>query len=99
MAPVTNQVIANTKERIAIAPRGAGEASPSTSEVRTGGGARGISNRFRGSPINMCSTAQMRHAARQPNYASRKAESGHPTVLANPAIKVMPVIGPRAARP
>jgi putative SOS response-associated peptidase YedK len=28
-----------------------------------------------------------------------KAEGGHPTVLAKPAIKVMPVIGPRAPRP
>jgi hypothetical protein len=41
----------------------------------------------------------MRHAARQPNWASRNADSGHPTVLAKPAIKVMPVIGSRAARP
>jgi hypothetical protein len=47
----------------------------------------------------MYSAAQIRHAARQPNCASRKADSGHPTVLAKPAIKVMPVIGPRAARP
>jgi len=99
MAPVTNQVAAKTKARIAIVPRGAGDASPSTSAVRTGGGARGISSRFRGSPITMCSAAQIRHAARQPNCASRNAESGHPTVLAKPAIKVMPVIGPRAARP
>jgi hypothetical protein len=29
----------------------------------------------------------------------RNANSGHPTVLAKPAIKVMPVIGARAARP
>ena len=63
MAPVTNQVAANTKARIAIAPRGAGDASPSTSDARTGGGARGISSRFRGSPITMCSAAQIRHAA------------------------------------
>ena len=96
MAP---QVAAKTKARIAIAPRGAGDTSPSTSEARTGGGARGMSSRFKGSPITMCSAAQMRHAARQPNCASRKAESGHPTVLAKPAIKVMPVIDPRAARP
>jgi hypothetical protein len=47
----------------------------------------------------MCGAAQMRHAARQPNCASRNAESGHPTVLAKLAIKVMPVIGPRAVRP
>ena len=99
MAPVTNQVAAKMKARIVMAPRGAGDASSVTSEARTGGGARGISSRFSGSPITMCSAAQMTHAARQPKCASRKAESGHPTVLAKPAIKVMPVIGPRAARP
>jgi hypothetical protein len=47
---VTNQLAANTKARIAIAPRGAGDASSSTSKARTGGGARGISSRFKGSP-------------------------------------------------
>ena len=47
----------------------------------------------------MCSAAQIRQASRQPYCASRKAESGQPTVLAKPAISVMPVIGPRAARP
>ena len=31
------------------------------------------------SPITMCSVAQIRHAARQPNCASRNADSGHPT--------------------
>jgi len=99
ITPVTNQVAAKTNARIAIAARGAGDASPSISDARTGGGARVISSRFKGSPIRTCSAAQTRHAARQPNCASRKAESGHPTVLAKPAIKVMPVIGPRAARP
>ena len=69
------------------------------SDVRAGGGARGIRKRFNGSPITDCSAAQMRHVARHPNCASRKADSGHPTVLAKPAIKVIPVIGPRAARP
>jgi len=78
---VTNQVAANTKERIAIAPRGTGELSAGISEARIGGGARGINNRFNGSPITMCSAAQMTHAPRQPNCASRKADSGHPTVL------------------
>ena len=99
MAPVTNQVVANAKARIAMVARGAGDDPPSTSDARTGGGARGTRSRFKGSPITMCSAAQMRDAARHPNCASRKAESGHPTVLAKPAIKVMPVIGPRAARP
>src|SRR5467141_336412 len=94
-----NGLLTIAKARIAIAPRGAGELSPATSVARAGGGTRGISNRFNGSPITICSAAQMRHAARQPNCASRKADSGHPTVLAKPANKVMPVIGPRAARP
>jgi hypothetical protein len=40
----------------------------------------------------------MRHVARS-QISHREADSGHPTVLAKPAIKVMPVIGPRAARP
>jgi len=79
---VTNQVAANTKARIAIAPRGAGDTSPATSEARIGGGTCGISSRFKGSPITMCS-AQMRDAARQPYCALRKAESGHPTVIAS----------------
>jgi hypothetical protein len=70
-----------------MAPRGAGDASHSTSEMWAGGGARGISSRFKGSPITMCSAAQIRHAERQPNCALRKAESGHPTVLAKPAIR------------
>jgi hypothetical protein len=41
----------------------------------------------------------MRQAPRQPRLASRKAESGQPIVLANPAISVIPVIGARASRP
>jgi hypothetical protein len=63
MAPVTNQVAANMKARIAIAPRGAGEASPCISEARTGGGARGINNRFKGQPDH--------DVQRRPNEASR----------------------------
>jgi hypothetical protein len=70
-----------------------------TSEARAGGGATGISNRLNASPITICNAAQMKHVARQPNCASRKADNRHPTVLAKPAIKVIPVIGPRAARP
>lgn len=38
-------------------------------------------------------------APRQPKASSITAESGQPTVLANPAMSVIPVIGPRAARP
>ena len=50
IAPVTNQVAANTNERRSIAPRGAGPAV-SASVALTGGGARGISSRFNGKPI------------------------------------------------
>ena len=51
IAPVTNQVAANTNERRSIAPRGAGPAVSSASVALTGGGARGISSRFNGKPI------------------------------------------------
>jgi hypothetical protein len=99
IAPVTNQVAANTKERSSIAPRGADPAVPCTSVGLMGGGARGINSRFNGSPIKRFSAAQTRQAPRQPKWASSNADSGQPTVLANPAIRVIPVIGPRAARP
>ena len=36
---------------------------------------------------------------RQPNSASSQDVTGQPTVLAKPAISVMPVIGRRAALP
>ena len=40
-----------------------------------------------------------RQASRQPHVASISPESGQPTVLAIPAMRVMPVIGPRASLP
>ena len=68
--------------------------------ARAGGGARGISNRFKRQPDHDVQRRPDQARRRASQIArSRKAESGHPTVLAKPAIKVMPVIGPRAARP
>jgi hypothetical protein len=68
IAPVTNQVAANTKERSSIAPRGADPAVPCTSVGLMGGGARGINSRFNGSPIKRFSAAQTRpaHCAGEP---------------------------------
>ena len=43
--------------------------------------------------------AHTRQAPRQPIAWSSQAETGHPIVLANPAISVMPVIGTRAPCP
>jgi hypothetical protein len=45
------------------------------------------------------SAAQPRQAPRHPKLSLSSADSGQPTVLAKPAIRVMPVIGPRASRP
>ncbi len=41
----------------------------------------------------------MKQAPRQPNFSSSKADSGQPTVLAKPAISVMPVIALRDSCP
>ena len=76
-----------------------GRAGFRASAARIGGGARGIRSRLSGSPISRLSAAQTRQAPRQPTLASSNADNGHPTVLAKPAIRVIPVIGPRAARP
>jgi len=91
-------VAAKTKARIGMAPRGAGGASPSSFD-RTGGGAGGIRSRLSGKPIRTCNPAQIKQAVRHPYCASSSADNGQPTVLAKPAISVMPVIGPRAALP
>src|SRR5206468_10060165 len=99
IAPVTNHVVAKTNANSGIAARGAGAASIAAWASFSGGGALGIDSRFSESPIRMCSPAHMRQAPRQPKWPSKKAENGQPTVLAKPAISVIPVIGPRAARP
>jgi hypothetical protein len=99
IAPVTNQVAANTKANIGMAARGGAVGLPPGSGAGSGGGARGMRSRLSGRQTSRLSAAQMRQAPRQPMRASRKAESGQPIVLANPAINVIPVIGARAARP
>ena len=52
-----------------------------------------------GSPIRMCAAAHAKQVLRQPIVSSPHAVSGHPTVEAKPAIRVMPVIERRAASP
>ena len=99
MAPATNQVVANTTASNGMAKRGGGGPSSSAIAALAGGGAGGTRNRFSGSPSTRCSPAQARQAPRQPTTSSSTAETGQPTVLAKPAIRVIPVIGPRAARP
>jgi hypothetical protein len=47
----------------------------------------------------MCAAAQAKQVLRQPIVSSPHAVSGHPTVEAKPAIRVMPVIERRAASP
>jgi hypothetical protein len=68
-------------------------------EVCRSGTVFGRRNMLSGRPINMCAAAQAKHVPRQP-IASRPNElSGQPTVLAKPAIRVMPVIAFRALSP
>ena len=66
---------------------------------RAGADGLGIKNRLIGRQTRRLSAAQPKHAPRQPKLPSSQAESGHPTVLANPAINVMPVMALRASRP
>ena len=54
---------------------------------------------LKGRPSNKWAVAQPAHAPRQPHLASIHADRGQPTVLANPAIKVMPVMAWRACSP
>ena len=49
-----------------------------------------------GRPSTRCSAAQPRQVPRQPNVSSPHCVSGQPTVLAKPAISVMPVMALRA---
>lgn len=60
---------------------------------------RGNRKRFRGRPTRMCTAAQARQVSRQPMVEMPQAVSGQPTVLAKPAMRVMPVMGLRAAVP
>ena len=87
--------------RIGIARLGgAASAGPCTRAPAGGsGGAGGIASQFNGIAATRLSAAQIRHASRQPKASSNHAEAGQPSVLANPAIRVMPVIGARAPWP
>jgi hypothetical protein len=59
----------------------------------------GSMKKFSGRPIKICAAAQAKQVLRQPIVSSPHAVSGYPTVLAKPAISVMPVIERRAASP
>src|SRR5216684_795235 len=86
---------------IGIAPRGG--SAVSTSDARasseSSGGAGGMISQLSGSAANRLRAAQIRQASRQPNACSNQADAGQPTVLAKPAIKVIPVIEARASLP
>ena len=49
--------------------------------------------------MNKWMAAHAMHATRQPSAPAIQAVSGQPTVLAKPAMSVMPVMGVRAAWP
>jgi len=57
------------------------------------------SHAFSGKATVRWISAQPIQTSPQPHVASITPESGQPTVLANPAIRVIPVIGPRASLP
>jgi hypothetical protein len=73
-------------------------AGPPAGGAACGGAARG-NDAFSGSPSSRCRAAQVKQAPRQPNCASSNADSGQPTVLAKPAISVMPVMALRESCP
>jgi hypothetical protein len=54
---------------------------------------------FSGNPSSRWAAAQPAQAPRQPHRASIQADRGQPTVLANPATSVMPVMAPRELLP
>ncbi|CRE20850.1 Uncharacterised protein [Bordetella pertussis] len=104
IAVLMNHVAANTKASRAVAsPCGPGRAAGRVPSCAAGASGLGVSaatalgsQAFNGRPIIKCKAAQPRHAPRQPNSVSIQAESGQPTVLAKPAISVIPVMAPRA---
>ncbi|MNV24491.1 hypothetical protein D3C71_1155580 [compost metagenome] len=109
IAVLMNQVAANTKaSRVVVRPGNSGFGGEGASAGRvswmTGffnGKAAGAlgSQALSGSPISRCRAAQPKQAPRQPNSVSIQADMGQPTVLAKPAINVIPVMAPRASRP
>jgi hypothetical protein len=101
MAPCTNQVAAKKKARIGIAKRGGSSVDNPVMACGRSGGApwRGIASQFIGQATRRLRVAQIRQAARQPDSWRNTALSGQPIVLAKPAIRVIPVMAPRASRP
>ena len=98
MAVETNQVAPNTLARTIIVQAGR-TALPARAPRPARAAAFGTSSRFIGNPISRCSAAQARQAPCQPSASMKIALIGQPTVLANPANSVMPVIALRASRP
>ena len=103
MLTAKNRLSSATSARCGVAA--AGCTGGGAAAVADGVGADAVgeatrgSSAFSGSPTSRCSAAQPRQAPRQPCWPSIQALSGQPTVLAKPAISVMPVIGLRAAWP
>src|SRR5947207_15749817 len=93
IAPVANPTAPKTKASTTIPFAGAGTAGSGAALGPIAPGS-GIKNRLIGRQTNRLSAAQPRQAPRQPKLSLSNAESGQPTVLAKPAIRVMPVIGP-----
>src|ERR1700694_4431782 len=96
MAAATNNVAAKTPARTIMA-QGAEASVVAVTDAFSGGGAGGTRRRFNGKPRIRCSAAQTAQAPRQPNSSVSSAVAGQPTVLAKPAISVIPVIAPRAS--
>ena len=59
----------------------------------------GSMKKLMGKPINRCAAAQAKQVLRQPMVSRPQAVSGHPTVEANPATSVMPVMERLASSP
>jgi len=104
MAVLMNQVMANTSASSQAVLRGggarAGAAMAAAVPAATGGCTRRSrwgSYLFNGKPTTRCRPLQTQQAPRQPSHPSSSADTGHPTVLAKPAIKVIPVIMRRAS--
>jgi len=103
IAVLTNAIVANTTASSTEA-RESARRSTSTSMV---GGAAALgstafargSQALSGMPTTTCKAAHVQHAPRQPTRLSSHAESGQPTVLAKPAISVIPVIALREPAP
>ena len=99
IAPVTLQAAAKVKASStmvrSIGIRGLTAAATAAFAPLTAGSI----NKLIGRPIRICAAAQAKQVLRQPMVSSPQADSGQPTVEANPAISVMPVMAPRAASP